>query len=60
MAELYDRIGLTYAQRRRPDPGIAAAIAEDLETGAWHRRHGHILELDELDLGYRLVIADGP
>lgn len=27
---LYDRIGLTYAARRRPDPRIAAAVAEAL------------------------------
>ncbi len=32
-------------------------LRSDLESGAWHRRHGHLLELDELELGYRLVIA---
>jgi hypothetical protein len=36
-----------------------ARLAADLESGAWHRRHGHLLDLDELDLGYRLVVADG-
>ena len=35
-----------------------AALRADLESGAWHKRHGHLLELDELDLGYRLVTAE--
>jgi hypothetical protein len=34
-------------------------LAQDPETGAWSRRFGHLLELDECDLGYRLVVA-GP
>lgn len=33
-----------------------ARLEADLATGAWQQRHGHLLELDELDLGYRLVI----
>jgi SAM-dependent methyltransferase len=33
-------------------------LAADLESGAWHRRHADLLELDELDCGYRLVVAD--
>ena len=32
-------------------------LAADLASGAWHARHGHLLEQDELDLGYRLVVA---
>jgi hypothetical protein len=32
-----------------------ARLAADLESGAWHDRHGHLLDLDALDLGYRLV-----
>jgi SAM-dependent methyltransferase len=54
------------------DPGVRAAIstfadgsadarlvrlANDLESGAWARRHGALRELAELDLGYRLVVA---
>jgi len=55
------------------DPGVRGAISSfsrisdvearvthlrrDLEDGAWHRRHGHLLELSELDLGYRLITA---
>ena len=31
-------------------------LAADLDTGAWRRRYGALLELDELDCGYRLVV----
>jgi hypothetical protein len=34
------------------------ALAADLESGSWRERHGELLELDELDLGYRLVVAE--
>jgi SAM-dependent methyltransferase len=56
------------------DPGVRGAIStfskigdatagvarlrEDLEDGTWTRRHGHLLSALEMDLGYRLVIAD--
>jgi SAM-dependent methyltransferase len=30
-------------------------LAADLESGEWQRRHAGLLELDELDLGYRIV-----
>jgi SAM-dependent methyltransferase len=32
-------------------------LAADLASGRWHDRHGHLLALDELDLGYCIVIA---
>lgn len=32
-----------------------ARLAEDLGSGEWERRYGHLLALDSLDLGYRLV-----
>jgi SAM-dependent methyltransferase len=35
----------------------ARRLAADLESGAWHDRHGHLLALEELDAGYRLVVA---
>jgi hypothetical protein len=38
------------------EPGMAR-LAQDLESGAWHERYGHLLELDELDAGYRIVVA---
>jgi hypothetical protein len=33
-------------------------LAQDLENGEWRNRFGHLLELEELDLGYRLVTAE--
>ena len=40
-----------------PDAVDAAVrrLGEDLDSGAWHRRFGDLLDLEELDLGYRLV-----
>ncbi|MCJ7670725.1 MAG: methyltransferase domain-containing protein [Acidimicrobiia bacterium] len=38
------------------EPGIER-LAGDLESGAWHERHGALLEVDELDLGYWLLVA---
>jgi SAM-dependent methyltransferase len=38
------------------DPALEH-LAADLESGAWHRRNAALMELDELDLGYRLVVA---
>jgi SAM-dependent methyltransferase len=54
------------------DPGVRSAIssladgessvalgklADDLNTGAWQRKHGQVLKHEEIDLGYRLVVA---
>ena len=33
------------------------SLAADLHSGAWERRHGALLERGELDIGYRLVVA---
>jgi hypothetical protein len=33
------------------------ALRADLETGEWERRRGDLLARDELDLGYRILIA---
>ena len=33
-----------------------ARLAADLESGAWERRHADLLDLEQLDLGYRLLI----
>jgi len=30
-------------------------LADDLESGAWRARYGGLLDLDELDVGYRLL-----
>jgi Methyltransferase domain len=32
-------------------------LSADLESGAWHRRNAALLGLEQLDLGYRLVVA---
>ena len=32
-------------------------LAADLDSGEWRRRWGHLLHLDELDLGYRVLVA---
>jgi SAM-dependent methyltransferase len=34
-------------------------LSDDLASGAWRARHADLLELDELDLGYRLVSWPG-
>jgi SAM-dependent methyltransferase len=55
------------------DPGVRSAIStfakigdvtpaltrlrRDLEDGTWMHRYGHLLRQSELDLGYRLIIA---
>ena len=31
-------------------------LADDLASGRWEQRNGDLLELDELDLGLRLVV----
>jgi SAM-dependent methyltransferase len=35
-----------------------ARLRRDLDDGSWRRRHRALLELTELDMGYRLVIHD--
>ncbi len=37
-------------------PGLAR-LAADLESGAWQDRHADLLDRDELDVGYRLIVA---
>lgn len=32
-------------------------LASDLESGVWHQKYGHLLNLKEYDLGYRLVVG---
>jgi SAM-dependent methyltransferase len=39
------------------DRGLRA-LAADLERGSWREQHGELLGLNELDLGYRLVVAE--
>ena len=36
-----------------------AQLASNLADGAWAARHQDLLQRDELDVGYRLVVATG-
>jgi SAM-dependent methyltransferase len=47
---------------KRSDDELADGLARlraDLDSGAWARRHADLLERDELDLGYRLLVGPG-
>ena len=35
-----------------------ARLRADLESGAWERRYPDILERDQLDLGFRVIVAE--
>src|SRR5207249_1448990 len=48
--------GLALLSPEDIDPGMRR-LADDLESGAWHDRYGHLLDLDEFDAGYRIVVA---
>jgi SAM-dependent methyltransferase len=37
---------------------MVASLQVELETGEWERRNADLLERDELDLGYRILIAE--
>ena len=53
------RGGIPTMAKRAPgelDAGLAR-LEEDLRTGAWAERHADLLALDELDLGYRLLVS---
>ena len=42
-------------------PGLDAGLsrlAADLASGEWERRYGHLLQFEDFDAGYRLVVAD--
>ena len=44
------------------DPAViargVAALEADLARGDWHRRHADLADVDDIDLGYRLVVSD--
>jgi SAM-dependent methyltransferase len=55
------RAGISVFARLTPEEvedGLAR-LSADLESGEWQRRNGALLDLEELDLGYRLVVAEG-
>ncbi len=49
----------TFAKMAGMEGGLAR-LARDLEDGIWQRRYGHLLQRDELDLGYRIVVSSSP
>jgi SAM-dependent methyltransferase len=55
--DAYVRGGISSFARIDCEPGLAKLRA-DLESGRWRQRHGHLLALDALDLGYRLVTCE--
>jgi SAM-dependent methyltransferase len=59
--EPHVRAGISVFARLTPEEveeGLAQ-LGADLQSGEWQRRNAELLEIEELDLGYRLVIA-GP
>ena len=46
----------TFSKIESVDAGLAR-LSSDLESGAWHRANAHLLERNELDLGYRLIVT---
>jgi SAM-dependent methyltransferase len=52
------RAGISTMARREDElaDGLARLRA-DIESGEWARRHADLLELEELDLGYRLLVS---
>lgn len=53
------RAGISTLAKRR-DAELAEGLARlrsDIDSGAWARRHADLLDLDEFDFGYRLLIG---
>ena len=52
------RVISTFVKLRASDVESGAErLRRDLDDGTWARRHGHLLDREEIDLGYRIVIA---
>ena len=49
---VWARIGLSVEQR------VVTALARDLDSGAWAKHNAELLELENIDLGARLLIAE--
>lgn len=50
--------GLALADQDIIQPAMAR-LEGDLRSGAWNRQYADLLGLDELDLGYRVLVANG-
>ena len=53
------RSGISACTAMSPDERDAGLrrLAADIQSGAWEERHRNLSDLDELDLGYRLIVA---
>ncbi|MGW5050115.1 class I SAM-dependent methyltransferase [Actinokineospora sp. NPDC004072] len=49
--------GLAQTGEERLRPGLAR-LAADMGSGAWLERYGELMDMAELDAGYRLLVAD--
>lgn len=47
----------SFSKLRDPGPGLSK-LQRDLDGGRWQQRNGDLLGLRELDIGYRLVVAE--
>ena len=45
-----------FSRLARLESGLES-LRSDLASGAWHRRYGQVMEKEELDLGYRLIVV---
>ena len=54
------RNGISVFARLEPQEvsGALGRLGADLETGAWRRRNRDLLEREDLDLGFRLIVAE--
>jgi hypothetical protein len=48
--------GIALLEPSEVDRGMAR-LAADLASGAWEERHGDLLDLDEVDGGFRVIVA---
>jgi SAM-dependent methyltransferase len=52
------RAGISTMSGRDDELALGLArLEQDVRSGAWARRHAELLELEQLDLGYRLLVA---
>jgi SAM-dependent methyltransferase len=42
-----------------PAPPALRNLKDDLDSGAWAKRYANLLEVDEMDCGYRLLVTGG-
>jgi hypothetical protein len=46
----------TFSRVRNVEEGLAR-LKDDISTGLWHERYGYLLEKNEIDFGYRIVVS---